>query len=218
MIQQIFKVKDAFALGWKLTKQHWLVMVGLYLGYTIVAMILNLFSGSEFSARYFIVMAITILFQYLFMAGYTKMYLNAADGEEPEFSAFGQMAKRFLPFFLTSLLFGIATVIGISLLIVPGIWFLVRFGLAPMVIIDKENTSVIEAFKESYRLTDGHSWPILGFYGVSILVVLLGLICLIVGVFLAYVVVLFASVCMYRMLQYQLSLETQKENETVIQE
>lgn len=211
MITGPFKVSSAFSEGWKLTKQHWLVMIGLLLGFIILNLLLSLFQGSDqVSARFWIFQIVVLAVSVIFQAGYYKMYLVASDGEEPEFNLFGKCIKKAIPFFIVSLLFGLGGVIGLCLLIVPGIWFMVRFAFAPIIMIDKEECGIIEAFKRSYALTEGHFWPLLGMGILAWLIYLAGLIVLIVGVFLAVVWVYFAFTVAYRM------LENPSDNETVL--
>lgn len=202
MITGPFSVSKAFSEGWKLTKKHWLVMIGLYLGFTILSLLLSLFQGSDpASVRFWIITLISIAISLVFTAGYYKMYLVATDGEEPEFDLFGKCLPKVLPLFGVSVLFTLGFVIGLGLLIVPGIWFGVRFGFAPLILIDKEKCGVFEAFSKSYEITSGYFWPLLGLALLSFLVYLAGIIVLIVGIFLAMVIVYFAYTVAYRMLE-----------------
>lgn len=202
MITGNFSVKKAIKEGWKLTKEHWLVMIGLMLGYTILNMLLGLFSGSNItSIRYIIVQLVILAISMIFTAGYTKMYLVATDGEEPEFNLFSKCAKKAFPLFVISILLSIGIVFGIILLIVPGLWFAARFGFAALILLDREKCGIIEAFKESFRLTKGHEWELIGMMFISLLIYIGGVICLIVGIFLSTVWVYFAYTTAFRQLQ-----------------
>ena len=215
MITSDFSVKGALKAGWELTKQHWVVMIGLYLGFTILCMIFSLFMGTPGSAQFWIMYLIEIALSIIFTAGYYKMYLNASLGEEPEFAVFGQMAKRWLPFLGVSILFSIAVCVGLVLLIVPGIWIAVRFGFAYYLILDDEQLSIADAFRESYRLTNGYALELCGLLLASILILFVGFICLIVGILPAFVEVSFAWVCALRMLQNKNAVAPLSENKPV---
>lgn len=66
-----------------------------------------------------------------------------------------------LPVIGLSLLFGFALVIGIVLLVVPGVlMFLAWAVIVPVLVV--ENTGVFGAFGRSSELTKGHRWAILG--------------------------------------------------------
>ncbi|MGL4293516.1 MAG: hypothetical protein ACRCSQ_08070 [Bacteroidales bacterium] len=210
MITGPFKVSRAFSEGWKLTKKHWLVMIGLYLGFTIVSLLLGLFQGADVSSiRYWLFFIITLVIGAIFNAGYIKMYLVASEDEEPEFNLFGKSIKKVVPLLIASLLYGLGTMIGTCLLIIPGIWFAIRFSMVPFAIMDTEDCGIIDSFKKSYEMTKGKFWPLLGMFALFILCLIAGLICLIVGVFLAGVLVTFAQVAAYRMLDH-------KEEELVV--
>ncbi len=93
------------------------------------------------------------------------------------------------------------------LLIIPvGLVFAVRFGiqfgLCYYFVIDK-GLGPVQALKASSRTTMGAKWQLLGFGILCFLINLLGLLCLIVGVFAAYPTVLVASALVYRQLVAQ---------------
>ena len=48
------------------------------------------------------------------------------DGEEPQFSAYGQQSRKIFTYLIASIIMGIAVAIGIFLLIVPGIYLAIR--------------------------------------------------------------------------------------------
>lgn len=68
------------------------------------------------------------------------------------------------------ILFSIGAIAGC----IPVIWALVRFGLFPYFIVDKNNSS-IAALKGSYGATRGNVWPLLKFYLVSALFGIVGM-------------------------------------------
>ncbi|HWP61053.1 MAG TPA: hypothetical protein VN495_00410 [Candidatus Paceibacterota bacterium] len=99
-----------------------------------------------------------------------------------------------------SILAGLAVVGGIILLIVPGIIFALMFGFAKYLVIER-GLRPMEALRESRRMTNGHKWMLFRLALLSFLVVLLGVVCLIVGVLVAVPVVTLASVHAFRTLQ-----------------
>ncbi|MEG1586090.1 MAG: hypothetical protein RR346_04375 [Bacteroidales bacterium] len=202
MINGPFSVSKAFSEGWKLTKKHWLIMIGLMLGLTIVTLIITLFQGTDHtSIRYYIFNLITLVIGVIFNAGYYKMYLVAADGEEPEFNLFGKCLKRAFPLFIQQFIYGMGVFIGICLLIVPGIWFAVRFGFGALSLLDDEECGIIESFRRSFKLTSGYALPLTGMVFLSFLIIIAGLILFVIGVFPATVWITFAFVAAFRMLQ-----------------
>ena len=197
-----FSIKKCLGAAWKLTKEHWLVLVGLYLGYFIVSQLISLFAGGNiYSVQYFLAIIIVLILSIIFNAGYTKMYLDAQEGKELEFSVFGRMLRKALSFFIINLFIGILVGIGICLFIYPGLWLASRIGLAPYILLDRENCSIGEAFRESTRITKGHSNKLVLLFLTFLLIALAGVICLFVGVFISVVVINFAMVCAYKYLE-----------------
>ncbi len=65
--------------------------------------------------------------------------------------------KTVLVLFVSSILLGIGTVIGLFLIIIPGIIFAIRTSLTSYVILDGE-ANIIPAIKKSMALTKGYFW------------------------------------------------------------
>lgn len=110
--------------------------------------------------------------------------------------------EKFWYYLGASILLFLAVGGGFILLIVPGIIFGLMFSFATYLVIDR-GLSPMEAMRESRRITYGHKWMLFGLGLLSILVALLGLICLIVGIFVAMPVTSLAFVHAYRVLQQQ---------------
>jgi len=89
--------------------------------------------------------------------------------------------------------------IGIPLLFVLGAIFWLTFMFAGFFVIDRE-VGPIEAMKESYRITRGHRWSLLGLLLVLLLINLLGALALIVGLLVSAPVLLLAFAHAYRVL------------------
>jgi uncharacterized membrane protein len=102
---------------------------------------------------YFIVM-------FGFWVGYNKIILavdKIGSGHvKTLFSGFGIMWPRLL---IATFLYFILVVLGLIAFIIPGIIFMVRFYFINWLILDKK-LGVIPAFKESWSLTRGHTWPL----------------------------------------------------------
>ena len=82
-------------LYWELTKKHFIVMLGLVLGYMVLLWVISLLSGTDTTTfRYWILYLVNLVLSVWVNAGFAKILLNAYDGEEPSFSVF----KELLPF------------------------------------------------------------------------------------------------------------------------
>lgn len=94
--------------------------------------------------------------------------------------------KNYLEIVLGGVLSMIFTVLGLILLIIPGIIVAIRLSFVPYLLFDKE-MKAMEAIKKSWKLTRGYSWKILGISLLAILIFLVGFILLILPAFFALV-------------------------------
>lgn len=88
---------------------------------------------------------------------------------------------------------------GLVLLIVPGVIWAVRFGFYACLIVDK-GLGPVEALKKSYEMTRGSAWNVFLLDILSAGIILLGILCLVIGLFAAIPVTLLAWVYVYRKL------------------
>ncbi len=97
------------------------------------------------------------------------------------------------------LLYGVLVVLGCIMLIIPGIIAALMFFFSQYIVIDKE-LAPIAALKESYRITHGHLWQMLGLLFILTLINIVGAICLFVGLLVSIPVTSLAIVHAYRTL------------------
>ena len=128
-----FMISEVFGTSWKYTKSQIWVLVGLFIGYFILSMIISIFGmpaqGSMVGKV--IVYLISAAISSAFMLGYIKNLFQTMDGEEPQFSAYGQQSRKIVTYFIASLIMGIVVTIGTFLLIVPGIYLGIRLQFMP---------------------------------------------------------------------------------------
>lgn len=105
-------------------------------------------------------------------------------------------------YMLGQLLVGLAVLVGFILLVVPGIILMLGLLFSSYLIVDK-GRGPIEAMKESWRITDGHKWQLLGFVLAIVCLNLLGLLGLLVGLLVTIPVSALAAVHVYRFLEHK---------------
>lgn len=91
--------------------------------------------------------------------GMTRIVLDAARGKAPEFGTLFAGGDRFFPLFLVNLLMALAILLGLVLLIVPGVIMGIGFSLAPFYVVDA-GMGPIEAMKASWSATRGQKGEI----------------------------------------------------------
>ncbi len=152
-----FMISEVFGTSWKYTKSQIWVLVGLFIGYFILSSIISLFGmpaqGSMVGK--IIVNLISAVISSAFMLGYIKNLFQTMDGEEPQFSAYGQQSRKIFTYLIASIIMGIAVAIGIFLLIVPGIYLAIRLQFYSAYIVE-EDCGIIESLQKSWDLTKGH--------------------------------------------------------------
>lgn len=156
-----FMISEVFGTSWKYTKSQIWVLVGLFIGYFILSSIISLFGmpaqGSMVGK--IIVNLISAVISSAFMLGYIKNLFQTMDGEEPQFSAYGQQSRKIFTYLIASIIMGIAVAIGIFLLIVPGIYLAIRLQFYSAYIVE-EDCGIIESLQKSWDLTKGQGMPL----------------------------------------------------------
>jgi uncharacterized membrane protein len=210
-----FSIEEAIGFGWSTVKKSWTTLIPAVIGLYFVSSLINkLISRGGTNALYtdggFQVQNIlsnlsgsllTTIVSVIFSALVFKVCLQYVDGKATDFSTLfdGITPELLVKIIFASILFNIGLGIGLVLLVIPGIYFALRYSMVTYVIIDK-NAGIKEAFDESARLTEGVKIQLI-IFGIScLLVCLLGLIALFVGLFVAIPVVSVAAAHVYRQL------------------
>jgi len=145
-----------------------------------------------------IVMQVLSIFLQL---GLVRIGLNLVSGKEVSVGMlFGQGAKL-LRAIGASILFGIAVLIGILLLIVPGIYIALRYGHFMTAIVDRD-LGIMEAFEYSSSITTNNRMNLFLLALLCIGVTLIGLLLCFVGLIFAAPVVWLTGLVAYRWMQY----------------
>ena len=141
-----FIISEVFSTAWKGTKSQLWILAGLLIGYCILSFTLTAFAMPMQSSIIgkIIVNVISALFSIIFSLGYMKNIFQALDGEEPQFSAYGQQTKNIITYFLASLITGFVVLAGFLFFIIPGIYLALRLQFFQAFIIE-ENAGIIES-------------------------------------------------------------------------
>lgn len=186
-----FSIGESFGRGWTIFKKH----VSLLLLAGLVTLILN---GAQKGRG--VIGALFFIVSLLAQIGLIKIYLKLLDGENAKAGEIFAHGELFIQYLVVYLLYAAGFVIGLILLIVPGIWFGLTYTFAPVLVVDKK-LGLKAAFRESARLTRGHRGKIclliLAIIGANIL----GAICLVVGLLVSIPVSTLAYLAVYRKLE-----------------
>ncbi|MFC1914647.1 hypothetical protein ACFLWK_00100 [Chloroflexota bacterium] len=128
--------------------------------------------------------------------GVSFAYLKAARGEKLEIKNMFEGFQNYWNAVLASLLVSVIVVIGLILLIVPGIIFGCKLAFTPYLVVDRK-MAVIEAVKYSWHMTNGHAWKVFFILLLAIPIIIAGLICFGVGVILSFMWISMAFASLY---------------------
>ena len=197
-----FSAGSCISFGWETFKKRPWFLVGAYL---LLIIVVSVISGilNQFSNDGVLIASIfgiaRFALELLVGMGTIAFTLKAHDDIEHVTLMDFWRPYPFWKYVGSTVLFTIICVVGFILLIIPGIIWSLMFSFSGYFVIDKKMWP-IEALKESKRITYGYKWELLLLGFLSILVVLLGFVCLLVGVLVAYPVITLASAHAYRTL------------------
>ena len=179
---------DIFKAVWKsLVSQIWL-LTGLLIGFTIILSLLLLFvipaKGEAISISGIVVLFLFLLLGGIISMGYLRNCMQTLEGEEPQFSAYGQVSRKLLSYLLAQILFSVIISIGFALLVFPGIYLFLRlqFFFASMV---DEDSGLIASFKRSWAITKGQTLQLFALMLIHLLLLIVGIIAFGIGIFVA---------------------------------
>ena len=198
--------------GWDTTKSN----IGFFIGLLIVVHLLENIPGSiaalleaDFPILSTIVWIASVVLSMTVMMGVIKIYLRFCDGEKGEFSDLFSCYPLLFKYLVGSILYGVIVLLGLILLIIPGIVWAIKFQFFDYLIVDK-GLGPIDALEKSSEITRGVKWDLFIFDILIGIINLLGLLCLVVGLFVTIPMTRVATAFVYRKLLH----ETPRENYT----
>ena len=198
-----FSATECIRFGWETFKKRPWFFIGSYLLYLVVISVISV-ALNEFitygGLASFVGTLARVAVEMLAGMGGVAFALKAHDDVEHVSLADFWHPSPFWKYTVATLLYGLIFLVGLVLVIIPGIIWGIMFGFAGYFIIDK-NMWPIEALKASKHITYGHKWELFLLGILSFLIVALGFICILVGLLVAAPVVLFAFAHAYRTLE-----------------
>lgn len=122
----------------------------------------------------------SFILQLLFGIGSTYIVLAIAANKPVELSALWQFTDKLLNYFILIVIYSVLVTVGIFLLVVPGIIWATKYGLAPLIIAWKK-MEAMEAMRLSARMTDGYKLQLFIFYLIIVVLNILGAVAFMVG-------------------------------------
>jgi len=197
-----FSKKEAIKFGFNLAKKNILFFVGVLIIVVVFSALSsslkNLVNIQKEPLLYMFLYIVLFIVNLIIGIGLIKIILEFVDEKKPKFSDL-LYYKPVVKYFIGTTVQGIITLVGFILLIIPGIIFSVRLQFVNYLIVDK-NLGPVDAIKKSWNMTRGNTWNLF-FFGILIgLINILGLLCLVVGLFITVPLSMLASAFIYRKL------------------
>jgi uncharacterized membrane protein len=198
-----FSKKEAVEFGFGIAKNNLLFFIGLLIVVVFVSVVASALRG-EAQKSALVYTALTIV-QYLVNIiigmGLIRISLEFIGKLKPKIRDLFYY-KPIVSYILASIINGIIVVLGLILLIIPGIILAIRLQYTTYLIVDK-NLGPLEAIKKSWKITRGNTWNLF-FLGIILgLINILGVLCLLVGLFITVPLGMLATTFVYRKLLLQ---------------
>lgn len=198
-----YSMGDAVRFGWDTLKGN----IGFFIGFTVIMILITyaptivsiLLGEGDDAAVGSILSFIFIPVQIIAALGATKIAAKFTLGEKPELADLFRSYRLFFRYLGSSILVGIIALIGLILLIIPGIILIIRLQFFVYLIVDK-NAGAIEAIQQSWEMTKGKTGNLFLFGLLLFAIEVAGLIALGVGLLVAAPVAFLAQAYVYRKL------------------
>jgi len=195
------KVGSCYKNGWR---QLWKNFLELFL-ILIISLVITLPSSvgrvqDDISAGVVILGIFSLAYGILIVGpigyGVAFAYLKAARNDKLKIKDMFEAFRNYWNAVLATLLVDVIVFVGLVLFIIPGIIFACKLVFTPYLVVDRK-MEVIEAVKESWRMTNGHAWKVFLIGLLAILISIAGLICFGVGIIVAIMWVSLAFASLY---------------------
>lgn len=215
---------EVIKTGWdKAFSRFGLIIGSLLLAYIVVfvpSFLQNIFFGVGSNtqngalAAVFILISIGFLIaqvwlQILTDIGQIRIQLNVIDTKPADIGQLFHAEGVFWRYLGGALLYGLIVFGGILLLIIPGIYWAIKYQFTLKLIVDKK-LSPVDALKTSGKITHGYKWWLLGFGIILGLINFATIITLFIGLIVTIPVTVMATMYVYRKLSVLASDEEVK--------
>lgn len=194
-----FSIGEALAVGWRETWKNWVFLVCVGLIYFVLSALLGGDYYHRASTPVIVIAGFAqVVFSVVSSLVFLQLFLRLADGHAVGWSTLfsGLSWKKALFYVVASILTTLLVLVGLVLLIVPGIIAMIALSFYQLAII--EGAGPLEALKKSYTMTKGHWWRLFLLWVVLVFVVLAGVLALGVGLLFAIPIAAIAYSHVYR--------------------
>jgi uncharacterized membrane protein len=202
MAAKKFSMGEALRFGWRTLKSNLGFFIVLLLAVALINgvpdYIANLIHEEAPTASFLISVGSWVL-SIIVQMGLVRIALRFCDNEKATLGDLFSCVGFFFKYLFASILYALIVLVGLILLIVPGIIWGIKFMFYAYLIIDK-GMGPIESLKRSSAITRGTKWDLFLFILLLFLINILGALCLIIGLFATAPTTMVAFAYVYRRL------------------
>jgi uncharacterized membrane protein len=202
-----FSIGEALSFGWETWKSNALLWIGVLIVAGIIQSLPQIPTQTmrDRPALAIILGLVGFFLSELMGIGLIKISLSFVDTGRAEFADLFNGYPVFVSYVIASIIFGVMFVIGLFLLVVPGIIVAVIFALFSYAIIDR-GMGPIDALQRSMDLTRGVRMDLFLFGLATLGLNLLGMIPCFLGLFVTMPMTMMAAAYIYRRLDRETPL------------
>ncbi|NIT04417.1 hypothetical protein GTO10_05975 [Candidatus Saccharibacteria bacterium] len=203
-----FSIEEALKFGWDTTKDNFVFFLILLL---IVGAV-NFIPGVLADAIRDDVPFVAMFFDFagwvlgiLVSLGLIKVVLKFADKKKAEFADLFMVYPMFFQYLFASIVYGLVTLVGFILLIIPGFIWLIKYSMFGYLMVDRK-LGALEALAASGKATEGARLQLFWFGIVFAMINFFGALLFMVGLLVTIPVTSLAAAYVYRQLLSQTKL------------
>ncbi len=206
MSQLSIDLVAVFKFSFAQFKKYASFIIGAMLTYVVLAVVPQVYlmintPKNPTTSQQFVSFLLTMV-QVFLSLGFTKIILLLVQDKFVEVADMFNNFKPFLSYFVATFLYSIAVILGILLLVLPGIFILIRFQFYPYLILE-ENISSFSALQKSYYLSQNLTLELL-LFGVAVVALnIAGFLLFGVGIIFTYPLTTMAIAVVYKSLTEQ---------------
>jgi len=203
---------QSYSIGWKVIWIYFVELLVIGIVYMFLSGPIGIFQWQIDKIGWFMAPLVMFGIAYsVFVAGPISyganwVFLKAVRGERIEIrDMFVVFQKNYWNAVIANIVVGVIVGLGIVMLIVPGIIFACRLAFVPFLVVDRE-MDVMDALRVSWDMTRGYGWQIFFMGFLAFFIVIGGLICLGVGVFISIMWISAAFAAIYHAVELRVGI------------
>ena len=200
MNKKDFSIEEALQYGWDIMKTNIWLFVGVLVVAWFVTGVPHGIAGGlqrESAGLAFLFRIVGWIDSIIISRGLTRIALKFIDNQAPKFEDLFSFKPYFWRYLGASILVALVVWAGLILLIIPGIYWAIKFQFYGYFVID-QGCDPVESMKRSSRITQSVKWKLLAFGIVLFFINVIGAMLLLIGLFVTVPITLMAYSIVYR--------------------